>query len=206
MQPVKPHSTAFDQGQQLAMNSPSVSKAPPVHSLLPLSALTHSRSLAHCSSSLPLAGRSPGASLCLGLGSMAESRILAAHWHVCPIGLALWQLHSSLKYLSSFSSSSSSPFCQVHLPYKQQGQCRKLPDAIASLRTVGFLPDEECLRVLGCVLQGLPTFKGNSKSWGGLSVFSRLTHSYFLLFLVEKSCAKITVIKSNSSWFGFFAQ
>lgn len=130
MQPVKPHSTAFDQGQQLAMNSPSVSKAPPVHSLLPLSALTHSRSLAHCSSSLPLAGRSPGASLCLGLGSMAESRILAARWHVCPIGLALWQLHSSLKSLSSFSSSSSSPFCQVHLPYKQQGQCRNLPDAI----------------------------------------------------------------------------
>lgn len=59
MQPVKPHSTSFDQGQQLAMNSHSVSKAPPVHSLLPLSALTHSRSLARCSSSLPLAGRSP---------------------------------------------------------------------------------------------------------------------------------------------------
>lgn len=41
MQPVKPHSAAFDQGQQLAMNSHSVSKPPPVHSLLPLSALSH---------------------------------------------------------------------------------------------------------------------------------------------------------------------
>lgn len=53
MQPVKPHSTAFDQGQQLAMNSPSVSKAPPVHSLLPLSAhtLTLSGSLLLFSSS-----------------------------------------------------------------------------------------------------------------------------------------------------------
>lgn len=158
MQPVKPHSTAFDQGQQLAMNNHSVSKPPPVHSLLPLSSLTHSRSLAHCSSSLPLTGRSPRASLCLGLSGMAESRILAAHWHVCPIRLALWKLHSSLKSLSSFSSSSSSPFFQVQLLYKQQGQCTNLPHAIASLRTVGFLPDEEDLRVLRCLLQRPPTF------------------------------------------------
>lgn len=45
MQPVKPHSAAFDLGQQLAMNSHSVSKPPSVHSLLPLSALSHTHAL-----------------------------------------------------------------------------------------------------------------------------------------------------------------
>ena len=45
MQPVKTHSTAFNQGQQFVMNSHSVSMPPPVHSVLILSVLSHTHAL-----------------------------------------------------------------------------------------------------------------------------------------------------------------
>ena len=45
MQPVKPHSTSFNQGQQFVVNSHSVSTPPPVHSVLILSVLSHTHAL-----------------------------------------------------------------------------------------------------------------------------------------------------------------
>lgn len=170
MQPVKPHSAAFDQGQQLAMNSHSVSKPPPVHSLLPLSALSHTHAFWLTAPLL----------LFLSLGGLLEPLFA---W-----GSAASQKAESLQLIGmsapsgwhsgSYTAPSSLFLHFLPLPpllfsrytchTKNRGQCTNLPRAIASLRTVGFLPDEGNLRVLSCVLQGPPTFKGNSKSQGEL--------------------------------------
>lgn len=127
MPPVKTHSTVFNQGQQFVINTHSVSTPPLEQSAPSLLSLTHSHSVAHCSSSpLPLAGKSSRSSLYFGLSTASQKgEFLQLISMPAPIWLSLRQLHSSLKSLSS-SSSSSSPFFRVHLPYKQ-GTLHKHP-------------------------------------------------------------------------------
>lgn len=142
MQPVKTHSTAFNQGQRFVTKSRSVPPPPPVHSVLILSRLSHTHALwlsRHSSPPPLLAGRSPGASLDFGLSAAwqkAESLQLVGT--PAPLGCHSGICTAPSSLLLHFLPLPPLLFPRYTCHTNNRRQCTNLPRAITSLGIGGF--------------------------------------------------------------------
>lgn len=183
-------------GSSLLTNSCSISTPPLVLSIL--SVLSHTHTLAPCSSSpLPLAGRSPRASPHTGLSATAQK---AESLHLigtpAPSGCHSGSHTAFSSLFLHFLPLPPLLFSTYTCHANNRGQCTSLPCAIMSLGAVGFSNEEAYFGVLWCVLQGPPTYRGNPKSWGGLWMFSVGSDSFAYTFA---SVSHLKVLCNNDS-------